>query len=42
MKQVLLLGLRKEKTVECCNIAGAAKSLNKIAAVGEKKFPVKG
>lgn len=39
MKRVLLLDLRKEKTVECCNIARAAKSSNKIAAVDEKKFP---
>jgi hypothetical protein len=34
-----LLDLRKEKTVECCNIARAAMLSNKIAAVGEKKFP---
>ena len=39
MEQVLLLGLRKEKTVECCNIARAAKSSNRIAAIGEQKFP---
>jgi len=39
MKQVLLSGLRKERTAECCNIARAAKSLNKIAAVGGQKFP---
>jgi hypothetical protein len=39
MEQVSLLDLRKEKTVECCNIARAAKSSNKIAADGEKKFP---
>lgn len=39
MEQVLLLGLRKEKTVQCCNIARAAKSSNKIAAIGEQKFP---
>jgi hypothetical protein len=39
MEQVLLLGLRKEKTVECCNIAREATSLNKIVATGEQKFP---
>lgn len=39
MEQVLLLDLRKEKTGEYCNIARAAKSSNKTAADGEKKFP---
>jgi hypothetical protein len=39
MERVLLLGLRKEKTVGCCNIARAARSSNKIAAIGEQKFP---
>jgi hypothetical protein len=39
MEQVSLLDLEKENTVECCNIATAARSLNKTAAIGEQKFP---
>jgi len=35
----LLSGPRKGKTVERCNIATAAKLLNRIAAVGEQKLP---
>jgi hypothetical protein len=39
MERVLLLDLREEKAVGCCNIARVAKSWNKIAAIGEQKFP---